>query len=238
MRSLAVVAALLIGLAADTVAKAQNEPTPPTAEQIEAAVKADAAKPDPATVTAPPPADDAPPPMKPRHKGFVVEGSLGALAFYGQFRHVAPLAPWFHVQVGYELFRWLMLFGEGELAFSDTSEAQDPSKSRAFAVFGFGAGARATVHATDRVAFFAQASLGAMKADVPSGAFAVLGFRDAESLGASLAARLGVEWYAVDRHLALGLAVGLRDATGFSKATAAADTPLMGDFSAALRYTF
>ncbi len=178
------------------------------------------------------------PPAMPRHKGFVLEGSLGALGFLGQFRHVAPTAPWLHAQLGYELVRWLMVFVEGELAFSDTSVSQDPSSARAFPIYGVGTGARVTVHATDRVALFAQGAIGVLKADVPENAFAVLGYANAESLGLSVGARVGVEWYQVDRHMALGLAVGARDAKGFAKLVARGDTPLMWDGSAAIRYTF
>ena len=213
------------------------ETSAPTSEQIEAAVKADAeTKP---TVTPEiAPADDAPPPPLPRRKGLVLEGSLGAVAFFGQFRHVAPTAPWMHMQLGYEVLRWLMFFGEGELAFSDTSVSQDNSKSRAFPMFGFGAGSRVTLHPTERFSVYGQVSLGAMKVDVPSGAFAVLGYRNAESLGLAFGGRLGVEWYQVDRHLALGLGIGMRNAKGFAKTTAGQDTPIMGDASASLRYTF
>jgi hypothetical protein len=214
------------------VARAE-EPPPPTPEQIEAAVKADAAG-------ATPPKEDveaAPPPL-PRHKGVVLESSLGALVFLGRFRQVAPPGPWFHVQLGYEVFPFLMFFGEGELAFTDTSVAEDPSKARAFPLFGFGGGARVTVHVTNRVALYAQGSLGALKADIAQNALANVGFRDAESLGLSLGARLGVEWYQVDRHFALGLGVGVRDAKGFAKNGPQSDTPLMLDASLALRYTF
>jgi len=179
---------------------------------------------------------DAPPPP-PLQSGVVIDASLGALGFLGEFKHVAPVAPWLHAQVGYEIFRWLMVFGEGELAFSDTSVAQDASKTRAFPMFGFGAGARVTVHATPRVALFLQPGLGLMKADVPQNAFAILGYKKAESLGLYLGGRVGVEWYQVDRHLALGLAFGVRDATGFAR-TIGSDTPLMWDGGASIRYTF
>jgi hypothetical protein len=180
---------------------------------------------------------DAPPPMR-RHKGLVLESSIGGLGFLGQFRHIAPAAPWYHAQLGYEVTKWLMFFGEGELAFTSTSTGEDLSHSYAFPIFGFGGGARVTVHATDRVAFYVQGSIGAMKADVPTGALEILGFRNAESLQAAFAGRLGVEWYQIDRHLALGLAVGLRDATGFAKLAATTDTGLMADASAVIRYTF
>jgi hypothetical protein len=191
----------------------------------------------PPTTTLPEAPLEAPPPL-PRHKGLVAEGALGGLGFIGQFRHVAPTAPWLHVQVGYEFLSWLMLFGEGELAFTDTSEAQDPSHSFAFPLFGFGAGLRLTAHPSARVALYAQGSLGAMKADVPHGALQILGYRNAESLGPSFGARVGLEWYQMDRHMALGLAVGARDATGFAKANGASDTGIMADASAIVRYTF
>lgn len=227
-----------LALLASGVARAADPPPPPTAEQIEAAVKADASPAPSGAVAAVAPTEEESPPPIPRKKGFVLESSVGALAFLGRFRQVAPTAPWFHVDGGYELFRWLLLFGEAELAFSDTSVAQDESKARAFPIFGFGGGARVTVHVTERVALYAQGSLGGMKVDIANNAFALLGFKDAESLGIYLAGRLGVEWYMVDRHFALGLGVGLRDAKGFAKTGAQSDTPLMLDAGLALRYTF
>ena len=238
---LAAVALLGVTLAstAASTARAADPPPGPTEEQIEAAVKADAnPAPAAASVTAPSSADEEAPPPLPRKKGIVVESRLGALAFLGRFRQVAPTAPWFQIDAGYELFRWLLLFGEGEIAITDTSVAQDPSKARAFPIFGFGGGARLTVHLTDRVALFGQGSLGAMKADVAKNAFGLLGYKDAESLGVYFGARLGVEWYMVDRHMALGFGAGVRDAKGFAKTGPASDTPLMLDVALALRYTF
>ena len=148
------------------------------------------------------------------------------------------MAPWFHVGLGYEFLKWLMLFVEGELAFTDTSEAEGPSDVYAFPIFGFGGGLRVTVHATDRLAFFLQGSVGAMKADVPTGALLILGFENAESLGASFGGRIGIEWYQVDRHMALGVSGGVRDATGFAKTIGTPDLGLMADASATIRYTF
>jgi hypothetical protein len=179
---------------------------------------------------------EAPPPL-PRHKGLVLESSLGAADFLGKFGEVAPLGFWLHTQLGYEIFNWLMLFGEGELAFTDTSGTQSPADTRAFPIFGFGGGLRATVHLTDRVAIFGQGDLGAMKSDITTGALANLGYKNAENLDLYLGGRLGVEWYQIDRHLALALQVGLRDATGF-KRQVGSDLPLMLDAGLALRYTF
>jgi hypothetical protein len=167
----------------------------------------------------------------------VVESRLGALAFLGDFRHVAPTAPWWHADIGYEIAKWFAVFGYGELSFTSSSEAEGPSNSYAFPIYGFGGGLRGTVHATDRVAFFLEADGGAMRADVPKGALADLGYANAERFGASFGGRVGVEWYQIDRHLAFGLDVGLRDATGFAEEFIGTGPPLMLDASGAIRYS-
>ena len=212
--------------------EATRQGSPITANQIH--LESDTSTAPTTTIPEAPP--EAPPPL-PRHKGFVTEGGLGGMGFFGQFRHVAPTAPWLHLQFGYEFFRWLMVFAEGELGYTDTSEAQDPTHSFAFAIYGFGGGLRGTVHVSERVAIFAQGSLDAMKADVPRGALQLLGYKNAESLSAAFGGRLGVEWYQMDRHMALGLAIGARDATGFAK-VGKSDAGLMADASAFIRYTF
>jgi hypothetical protein len=213
-------------------AEATPSATPLTQEQVH--LESDTTPPPTTTIPEAPP--EAPPPL-PHHKGLVAEGSLGGLGFLGNFRHVAPTAPWFHVGVGYEIFKWLMLFAEGELAFTDTSEAEGASDVYGFPIFGFGGGLRVTVHATERFALFVQGNIDAMKADVPTGALAILGYKNAETLAPSFGGRLGVEWYQLDRHMALGLSAGARDATGFAK-TIGSDTGLMADASATIRYTF
>ena len=184
-----------------------------------------------------PAVEEAPPPI-PRTKGIVLDASLGVLGFLGQFRRVAPSAPWFHAQLGYELFNWLMFYGEGDLAFTDTSNAQDPSKVRAFPIFGLGGGTRITVHASERTAFYLESSLGFMKADVSNNAFTILGYRGAERLGFYIGGRLGFEWYQINRHVAIGLALGLKDATGFARTIGGGDTPLLWDAGLSFRYTF
>ncbi len=230
-------------LAAGVVALAILAPTEARAEEA-AAQPGASAEVSVAPVTAPegaiPPSneiEEAPPPL-PRKKGIVLDSSLGVLGFLGSFRRVAPSAPWFHTQLGYELFSWLMFFGEGDLAFTDTSNAQDPSKTRAFPIFGFGGGTRITVHSSERTAFYLESSLGLMKADVSNNAFAILGYRGAERLGFYIGGRLGFEWYQVNRHLAIGLGFGIKDATGFAHTIGGSDTPLLWDAGLSLRYTF
>ncbi|MBX3206496.1 MAG: hypothetical protein KF764_15585 [Labilithrix sp.] len=178
------------------------------------------------------------PPAAPYKKTLVLDATVGAIGFLGEFRKISPPGPWMHLQLGYELLKWLMVFGEGELAFTDTSNSQAPPRTRAFPMFGFGGGARFTLRFTDRFGAYAQGSVGMMKADIATNALGLLGFREAESLGVYLGGRLGVEWYQVNRHFALGLNAGIRTAQGFAKLGAGTDSPLALDGGAALRYAF
>jgi hypothetical protein len=168
----------------------------------------------------------------------VLDSTIGALGFLGPFGKVAPWGPWLHTQLGYELTSWLMLFGEGELAFTDTSNRVEQPNIRAVPIFGFGGGARFTVRFTDRLGVYAQGSVGAMKADVAQNVLGLYGFRDAESLGVYLGARLGVEWYQIDHHLGLGLNVGARTPQGFAQTGAKSSTPVALDTGVAIRYAF
>jgi hypothetical protein len=227
------------GLARAQPAPAQQPPVLSEDAKVEFSTEAPGGKTSNAPEPGPSGGDvDAGPPLRPRHKGLVLESTLGVLGFAGQFRHVAPMAPWLHMQLGYEVLPWLMLFGEGELGYTDTSEAEDPSHVTAFSIWGFGGGARATLHATDRVAFFGQLSADALGANVPHDTLAIIGYRSAESLNASFGARVGVEWYQMDRHLALALQVGVRDAQGFQKFLDNSDFPLLWDAAVGFRYTF
>lgn len=198
--------------------------------------------------TLPTPPPEAPPP-RPRKKGLVLESTAGVLGFAGSLRHVLPPGYWMHMQLGYELWRWLMVFADGELAFTDTGISQDPTHVIAFPIYGFGGGLRATGHVTDRFALFVQGQGGALTAYVPHGALTILGYRNAESLNGEFAGRLGVEWYQMDRHLALTAQAGVRDALGFARIVGGGlgggrdlggsrDLPLMWDGSVGLRYTF
>ncbi len=183
----------------------------------------------------PPP--EAPPPL-PYKKTLVLDSSLGARAFLGEFGKTAVPGFWFHTQLGYELLKWFMLFVEGDLSFSDTSGTQKPPRTRAFPIYGLGAGGRFTARFGDRIGVFAQLSIGAMKADIATNALGLIGFRDAEDVNPYAAARVGLEWYQIDRHFALGVNVGIRLAQGFETTRRASDTPLVTDGGLSLRYAF
>ncbi len=182
----------------------------------------------------PPP--EAPPPP-PYRRTLVLDSSLGVLTYLGQFGKTAPPAPLLRTQLGYEFLDWLMVFGEGELAFTDTSRSQPPPRTRAFPIYGFGVGARGTVRFTRRVGVFLQGAAGVSKADIRTNALGIIGHGDAERLGIYFSGRLGVEWYQLDRHFALGLSGSLRDATNFKRSTGS-DTPLAFDAGVSVRYAF
>jgi hypothetical protein len=217
-------------LLAASPARADDPPAEPEAPSIDLNRDTAAIAPE-----APPP--EAPPP-RPYQKSLVLDTTLGAMAFLGEFGKVAPPGPWLHTQLGYELAKWFMLYGEADLAFTDTSNRQGPPNIRAFPLFGFGAGARFTVRFSDRIGVYAQGGLGAMKADVATNALGVLGFRDAESLALYLGTRLGLEWYQVDRHMALGLAGGIRTPQGFARTGITSETALALDVGLSIRYAF
>ncbi len=239
-RSLSILSARGLAAAASLVIVAAPGPV-----RAQSATDAQASSPSPSTNPEPPPSGailpEAPleaPPPPPRHKGVVVESRLGALAFLGDFRHVAPTAPWWHVEAGYELLKWLAVFGYGEVCFTDTSEIETGANNTGFPIYGFGGAVRATVHATPRVAFFLEGDGGTMRADVPRGTLVNLGYAKAELFSPVFGGRFGVEWYQVDRHLAFGLDVGVRDALGFAEQFIGTSPPLMLDASGAIRYTF
>src|SRR5258708_3406119 len=60
------------------------------------------------------------PPPPPRKRGIVIETGLGVMGFLGRLKTISPAASLFHVQLGFEPFKWFMLFGQGDLGFTST----------------------------------------------------------------------------------------------------------------------
>lgn len=172
----------------------------------------------------------------PRHRGFVVESGIGALGQIGEMKHTSPVAPWFHLQVGYEPLRFLMVFVEGDLVLSNTSYAPPPPPQRTYALWGFGAGLRGTLKASERVGVYLQGSAGG--AQVTSDVLAIYGYEDADKLNLYLAAELGVEWYQISPHWALAIHGGVRDYVGTFKREFSDQPPLAWVSGLGLRYTF
>src|SRR3954447_10823794 len=150
------------------------------------------------------------PPPPPRKSGLVVEGSLGAMGFMGKLNTVSPVASTFHLQVGFEPFRWLMVFGEGDLSFTSTRYSPP---SRGYSIYAFGGGGRLTAGLSDRVGVYGQFDFGLTTTS--SNVLHSYGFYDAENLNGYYGATGGLEWYQIDPHYALALFGGVRNTQGF-----------------------
>jgi len=176
------------------------------------------------------------PPPPPRRKGVVAESSIGAFGQIGDMKHISPIAPWFRVQLGYEPLRFLMVFAEGDLVLANTSYAHPPPPPRTYALWGFGAGLRGTVKASDRVGIYVQGSAGG--AEINDDVLGLYGYPNANKLSLYFAGELGVEWYQVSPHLALAVHGGVRDYATTFKRDQSTGPPLAWVSGVALRYTF
>lgn len=174
---------------------------------------------------------DVPPPP-PRKKGIVVETSVGAMGFLGKLKNVSPTASMLHMQLGYEPLRWLMAFVEGDIAFTSTRYIEP---SRGYAIYGMGAGARATVRLSENVASYVQGDLGVM--ETSSDLLHTYGFYDAENWNLYFGGMLGLEWYQVNPHYALAVNGGARKTPGFERIVGS-DPAISWLGGVAIRYTF
>jgi hypothetical protein len=172
------------------------------------------------------------PPLPPRKKGVVLEADFGAMGFVGKLRTISPTASRLHLQLGYEPLRWVMVFGEGDLAFTSTRYSPP---SRGYSLYGFGAGLRLTAAVSSRVSLYAQGDAGLMRASTD--VLHSYGFNDAESSNVYFGGGAGVEWYQVNPHYALALSGGARLTPGLARALAS-DTAIAWLASGAIRYTF
>ena len=178
---------------------------------------------------------EAPPPP-PRPHGFVVESGVGALGHLGPLKNISPISPWFHLQFGYEPLKFLMAFAEGDLIFSNTSYANPPPETRAYALYGFGGGLRFTVKPTDRVGIYAQGSIGFAR--ISEDVLFVYGYQNADRFGLYFGGDLGVEWYQVSPHYAIAIHGGLRDYNAVLGRQLSNQQALAWTGGASLRYVF
>src|SRR5262249_5749626 len=152
-----------------------------------AAVSAALAQPPGARTEKPNPALEVPP-LPPRKKGIVLETDFGAMGFIGKLKNVSPTASRLHLQLGYEPLRWLMVFAEGDIAFTATRYSPP---SRGYWMSGFGAGLRLTAAITQRVSLYAQGDAGLMR--VSTDVLHSYGFNDAENLHLYFGGAGGIE---------------------------------------------
>jgi hypothetical protein len=175
------------------------------------------------------------PPTPPRRHGLVIEGSVGALGHLGDMKHISPAAPWFRLQLGYEVLDWLLLFGQGDVALASTSYAHRPPAQRTYALFGFGLGSRLSWQPFSALGMYVQgeAGLSSVNEDVLS----TYGYPDAARLRPYFGGTLGLEWFQINPHYALALYGGVRDYVQNFARTYGANPPIAWLSGLALRYT-
>lgn len=179
--------------------------------------------------------EEAPPPP-PRRHGLNVETGVGLLTHVGALAHVSPTSPWFHLQVGYEPFRWLMVFAEGDLVFSNTSYAAQPPPPRTYRLYGFGPGLRFSLPFSERFGGYLEGSAG--MARVSDDLLAIYGYEQATTWNLYFGGRLGIEWFAPNPHLSVALSGGARMYQQGLRRERSNEPPLAILGNLGIRYTF
>ena len=173
------------------------------------------------------------PPPPPRHHGFTIASDIGALGHLGDLKNVSPASPWLHMLVGYEVFSWAMVFTSADVAFSDTSYVEGPS--RAFAMYGLGGGFRLTIPMS-QMGIFAQFDAGAAK--VSQDVLTTLGYNKAHEFAPYFGGMLGAEFYQINPRYALVAQGGVRNLNAGFDSINSTQVALAWLGSAGLRYTF
>jgi len=225
------IVALALGTYASSAAAEEPEQGP-NEQQIESFLASKPVSPD---VTKTPEAPEAPPPP-PRKHGFVVESSIGALTYFGPMRHISPTAPWFRTAFGWEPMKWFMVLAQFDVTASSTSYASAPPDPRGYTLFGGSAAARATLELGKVLGMFGQFEVG--EAKISEDVLATYGFPSADTLNLFVGAALGIEWYQVSPHVALGAEAGIRSYGQLFDRTVAGGSPLAWTAAGTLRYVF
>ena len=184
----------------------------------------------------PTPGPEEAPPSPPRQHGITVESGVGALSHLVPLSHITPTSPWFHLKVGFEPFRWLLLFAETDLAFSNTGYSHPPPPPRTYRLYGFGGGLRGTVSFGERFGVYLEGSGGI--AQTSSDVLEAYGYLHATDWSPYFGGRLGFEWYPVNPHLAVSVHGGVRSYQAGLRRERSDEQALLALGGVALRYTF
>jgi hypothetical protein len=167
-------------------------------------------------------ADDVPvtaaPPVAPFKRGPLVEGGIGVYAPVGRIKNLVAPGPMMRVALGWDFKKWFGIFGAFDSAFLSTGRAPPPPGERAFVLWGFGAGLRASLGIGERVRIPLKIELGMHKA-ADGGVLASYGYTSAADFGFSYGATLGIEYRAVSRHFGILLEGGVRNDTALEYPT-------------------
>lgn len=231
-RQTALVGLAVLPLCITRAASADEPDQGPSQRQIESFLASQPASPD---VTKTPEAPEAPPPP-PRRHGFVVESSVGALTHLGPMGHVSPTSAWFRTAFGWEPAKWFMLLAQFDVSPSSTSYASAPPDPRGYVLYGGSVAIRGSLEFGAALGGFAQLEVGGAK--ISEDVLSTYGFQNADNVNPFFGAHLGLEWYQVSPHMALGAEGGIRSyAQSFDRA-AAGGSPLAWTASGTLRYAF
>jgi len=236
LSGLSALGALVLGLAPRAAHAAQGDPQERqiTPGEIEKWLDAEpGATPGDQGVTPP---EETPLPA-PRRHGLVVESGLGVVTQVGSLKHITPSAPRFQLRVGYEVLSWLMPFIEADLVLASTAYASQPPPPRSYAHYGGGGGVRFTLPLGSIFAILAQGSLGVARVSEQN-VLSVYGFPNADNPNLYYGAELGLVWYQVNPHLALGFHGGFRSYGAGLERDTGGEPPLAILGSVELSYAF
>lgn len=178
---------------------------------------------------------EAPPPP-PRHHGIFVESGIGAFGHLGPLKNISPVSPAFSLKLGFEPLSFFLIFGEAELSIANTSYATLPPPSRTYRLYNFGGGGRLTIPLAEILGVFVEGSFGLSR--ISEDVLAVYGYLDANQLNPYLGARVGVEWYPTNPHLAFGLGGGVRSYNAGLKRQRSSDPALAWSVGPTIAYRF
>jgi hypothetical protein len=224
----------LAGTRAARAAEADPPPERPlTTNEIEAWLERPSTAPPVDEAT---PGPEEAPPSPPRKHGITVESGVGAMGHLGPLSHITPTSPWFHLKLGVEPWRFLMLFAETDLSFSNTSYGHPPPPARSYRMYGFGGGLRGTLGFSEHFGGYLEASAGI--AEASADVLEVYGYLHATEWSPYFGGQLGLDWYPVNPHLAVSLHGGVRSYQAGLRRERSNELALLALGGIALRYTF
>lgn len=154
----------------------------------------------------------------------------------GPLRNVSPTSPRFHLKLGFEPLKFLLVFAETDLTISNTSYAHPPPPPRTYHLLGFGGGLRFTVAFAERFGAHVEGSAGL--AEVSSDVLEIYGYSHATQLKPYVGGLLGLDWYPLNPHLAVSLQGGVRSYQSGLRRQRSSSAALALLSGISLRYTF
>lgn len=136
-------------------------------------------------------------------RGLFAEGDIGAVVFLGKMGHYADPGADFAVRVGYDVLRWLAVYGKlGGATFG--SSAPPPYDQQVQQLFAYTAEARAQLQLR-RWGLWASGGVG--MAHLTNNLLELVGVTGGHRFTAAVGAGVGVDFHTLNRHFSVGVAV-------------------------------